>query len=189
MFHQPSLLFCNYNDHIEPLICGSSNTSINIIAVDNVSQQQSIPLTQVIASGNNAVGVLNACGTTIQEFINYNINGVDYSLSAPAIPIMQEANSSTQYVTAYSAGTQNRGVNIGFASTGIGAGSSQNLISFSAPEISDSTQILTPVTVNITEYGAVGQFIAGNFTGTFTGGAPANTPYVVTCSFRVKRKI
>jgi hypothetical protein len=41
--------------------------------------------------------------------------------------------------------------------------------------------------VNITEYGAVGQFISGNFTGTLTGAAPTNTPYNIVCSFRVRR--
>jgi hypothetical protein len=48
--------------------------------------------------------------------------------------------------------------------------------------------ITTPIFVNITEYGAVGQFIAGNFTGAFRGGGPANTVYNVTYSFRIRRR-
>lgn len=189
--------YYNYKAEVKPdgtfslgmVICGGSNTSANIIAVDMAGQQQSTPLAKTIVSGDNAAGTLNACGTTIQEFINYNINGTDYSLSAPATSISQEGNSFAQYISAYSSGTQNRGVSISFTSTGIGVGSSQSLQLFTVGEIADSTQILTPITVNITEYGAVGQFIAGNFSGTLTGGAPANTPYVVTCSFRVKRRI
>jgi hypothetical protein len=69
----------------------------------------------------------------------------------------------------------------------IAAGSTQSLILFRTQEINDSTTIVAPVNVNITEYGTVGQFVSGNFTGTFRGAAPANTNYNITCSFRVRR--
>ena len=187
----------NYKANVRPdgtfslnvLLCAGSSSSVNIIAVDNVSQQQSTPLTMVITSGENATGVLKACGVTTEEFINYTINSTDYSIAAPAATFGQDGSSTNgQYISGYPSNSPNRGVSFYFSGAGIGAGSSQNLIQFSAPEINDSTSILTPITVNITEYGAVGEFIAGNFTGTFTGGAPANTPYVVTCSFRTRRK-
>jgi hypothetical protein len=70
---------------------------------------------------------------------------------------------------------------------GIGVGSSQTLQNFFASQILDSIHITTPILVNITEYGAVGQFTAGNFTGIFTGASPANTQYNVSCNFRLRR--
>ena len=51
----------------------------------------------------------------------------------------------------------------------------------------DSTSIRTPINVQITEYGSVGQFIAGNFSGALFGGAPTNTVYNTSCTFRIRR--
>ena len=78
-------------------------------------------------------------------------------------------------------------VNFDFSDAGIGAGSIQPLNNFYTSVISDSTGITTPINVNITEYGSVGQFIAGNFSGTLTGSAPTSTLYNITCNFRIRR--
>ncbi|MEI2748370.1 MAG: hypothetical protein V9E88_06405 [Ferruginibacter sp.] len=47
--------------------------------------------------------------------------------------------------------------------------------------------VSAPVNVTITEYGAIGQFIAGNFSGVLTNQTLPVTNYNVTCSFRVRR--
>jgi hypothetical protein len=83
--------------------------------------------------------------------------------------------------------TPSQSTNFNFSGAGIAAGSSQILYNFNSQMITDSTSITNPINVNITEYGAVGQFISGNFTGTLTGSAPTNTPYNIVCSFRVRR--
>ena len=44
-----------------------------------------------------------------------------------------------------------------------------------------------PITVNFTEYGNIGQYIAGSFSGTIKS-TPSNIIKTVTCSFRVKRR-
>jgi len=51
----------------------------------------------------------------------------------------------------------------------------------------DSTRITSPINVQITEYGTVGQFIAGNFSGALIGAAPTNTVYNTSCTFRIRR--
>jgi hypothetical protein len=70
---------------------------------------------------------------------------------------------------------------------GIGVGSNQKLIEFRPCQITEYPGITSSVFVHITEFGTVGQFMAGEFTGVFAGPPPANTQYNVTCSFRVKR--
>jgi hypothetical protein len=44
-----------------------------------------------------------------------------------------------------------------------------------------------PITVYYTEFGNIGQYIAGSFSGTIKSTANNNI-YNVTCSFRMKRK-
>jgi hypothetical protein len=74
-----------------------------------------------------------------------------------------------------------------FGLSGLTQGSTQLLNHFLPTQVADSMKILAPIQVKITEFGNVGQFIGGNFTGIFTGGAPANKTYNVTCSFRFRR--
>lgn len=167
------------------LLCGSNTAVFNVIPVDATTQQQGTSTPTSISAGNNDLGILTACGTSIEEYINYNINGTDYSMSAPAATISSNGESTFEFI---SASFQNRLTNLSFGGNPMGVGSSQNIVWFSTSDIPDSVQMLTPINVTITEYGAVGEFISGNFTGTFTGAPPANTPYLVTCNFRVKRK-
>ena len=75
-----------------------------------------------------------------------------------------------------------------FTGAGIGAGTTQTLVNFALEQpIAYLTINNPPVNVAITEYGTVGQYIAGNFSGSFTGPAPTSTIYNITCSFRVRR--
>ena len=76
-----------------------------------------------------------------------------------------------------------------FSNTNIHVGSVQSLVAFYGSQVADgtNTNIVTPVDVNITEYGDVGQFIAGNISGTIFGNVPTSTPYNINCSFRLRR--
>ncbi|MEP7107879.1 MAG: hypothetical protein ABI760_07850 [Ferruginibacter sp.] len=170
----------------------ANNAGVTFIAEDIDALQDGLPATVTLLNGTNAIGVLRACGTTIDEFINYTVNGTSYSITAPADSLISFLNTQSNppliYIDARLKSSANgNSATMAFTQTGIAVNSSQNLMSFSSNQITDSTSILTPITVNITEFGAIGQFLAGNFTGIFTGGAPLNTPYNVTCSFRVRR--
>lgn len=113
------------------------------------------------------------------------------NFTSPADSIGQSGNGTTlqSYIFGnnYNTPPTNNYIEFGYNNAGIGVGTSQNLTAFSASAIVDQTTIPTPIGVIITEYGAVGDYIAGHFTGTIVGSAPANTPYVINCSFRVRR--
>jgi hypothetical protein len=174
-----------------PLCNGPENVSF--IGEDMTSGQQSTPLAFTINNGSNNVTAIQACGITTQQFFNYTINGASYNLSSPAdtfyMFLNQQANPARIeiYGQRYNQGTPNRYISIGFNQAGIAAGSSQNMNMFYTSDISDSTAFTTPIAVNITEYGAVGQFISGNYSGAFVGALPTSTIYNVTGSFRVRR--
>lgn len=179
------------------IICNGSEAVI-FIAEDQNSNQQSNPLDYMLGTGSNAVGNLQACGVSTQQFIDFSINGVSYNMTYPADSVFSFSNLQTSplprievhgtSIVNNGSTTTTRYLSFYFSQPGIAAGSTQNLVGFYTSEISDSTSITTPISVNITEYGIVGEYISGNFSGTLTGSAPTNTPYAVTGAFRVRRR-
>ncbi|MEO8768837.1 MAG: carboxypeptidase-like regulatory domain-containing protein [Ferruginibacter sp.] len=171
----------------------SGTTSVNLIAEDINGAQQSTPLAYTLVPGTNTIGNLQACGVANNEFIHYSVDGglTYHDLVAPGDSLFQSGNgtSSVSYIVGSGNGspTSNLYVDVAFDNTGIAAGSIQPLINFNSSSIADQPTVTTPIGVNITEYGAVGEYIAGNFTGTVTGSAPGNTPYPIVCTFRVRR--
>lgn len=136
------------------------------------------------------------------EFINYNVNGIDYSFTMPVDGIVANNAESAGFMGLYDL-TGNRIPSnssdfsrIFFQKVGIVAGSDQLLKTFYTGQTGYVSNDLpgygtmdNPILVHITEYGDVGEFMAGNFSGRVTGPAPANAAYNITCSFRIKRYI
>ncbi|MBC7888637.1 MAG: hypothetical protein H7Z13_12220 [Ferruginibacter sp.] len=169
----------------------SGNAVVTLIAEDISALQSGAATSATLVTGANLIGSLTACGTSIQQFINYTINGTSYSMTAPGDSLLSYVNTQTPpptiYIYGLKSGTNGNSASLKFTQLGIAVNSAQPLASFSAFQLPDSSSMPTPINVTITEYGPVGQFMAGNFTGTFTGPPPANTPYNVTCGFRVRR--
>ena len=159
--------------------------TITLIGEDVANAQQGPGLTYLINTGTNTIGNIQACGTTTQQFINYTINSINYTFTAPADTFYYGHSPTAIDFTGHKI-PSNTAITIMMSNAGITMGSTQNLLAFVPGHIPDTFRILAPIQVNITEYGAVGQFVAGNFAGTCTGVAPANTPYNITCNFRVR---
>ncbi len=176
------------------LLCNGNSESVTFIAEDNSSNQQSAPLNFTINTGNNTVPNIQVCGTTTEQFINLNINGTDYNYSSPVDSFSFFINTQTTPVSIWLSGRQGSGSTIfnqtylQISEANISAGSTQQLMNFNTSHVgNDTTSITTPINVQITEYGNVGQFIAGNFTGALIGGGPTNTIYNTSCTFRIRR--
>lgn len=170
-------------------ICDVSEPAI-LIAEDQATMQQSNEFSFNIVTGNNNVGTLTACGQSVAEFVNYTYDGVTRALTAPAYSMYQQISPNTgnnHFIQIAPAGTQAYNIYFSFTNLNSAVGVTQNLVDFVVPENLDSAIITTPVLVNITEYGNVGQYIAGNFTGSLTGAAPGNVIHNITCNFRIKR--
>lgn len=165
-------------------LCSSTSTNVTLIAEDITGGQQSNPFNHTLVMGPNVVGNLQACGITTQEFFTYSIDGgtTSTTLTAPADSIIHGGNSGTTQASIYglAGGSTNNFVNFSFSTSGIGVGSSQTLLSYYSTQ---TGQGVASGTVNITEYGAVGQFIAGNYTGTLVG----TVTYNLVGNFRVRR--
>jgi len=63
--------------------CFSNSAQIRLTAMDYSSLQQGSPATMTVSTGNVDAGVLSACGTSIDQFINLTFRGVDYNFTSP----------------------------------------------------------------------------------------------------------
>jgi hypothetical protein len=169
------------------ILC-SAPTNVTIVAEDVSASQQSTAVNYSLIAGDNAVGNIQACGVTTQQFINYTINGISYSYSSPIDTFFYSNQNTYIIIQGETISPPRSGSYMLMDNANIAVGTSQSLIVFDPSQINDSTTITTPIMVNITEYGAPGQFVAGNFTGTFRGSPPSNTVYNVTYSFRIRRR-
>jgi hypothetical protein len=168
--------------------CGSGSTAATALAVDKINNVQGGVKNISIVAGNNDLGSLTACGTTIEEYITYKVDGVVFSYVA--------GDSLTAYFTnnlTYISGSQfgsgtNNYKSIGFSFNGVDAPTgTHNLVtlSFTHPFKYANQNVTPAVLVTINEYGSVNQFIKGNFTTTVLDAN--NTSHSFECNFRVRR--
>ena len=134
-----------------------------------------------------------------EEFVNYSIDGVNYAYANPndAVgmynPIPPESSTFITSLKVHSTGQQDGNYSVlSFELYGIAVNSNQKLGIFGTTNIFGVHNPLlsqNPLFVHITEYGQIGEFIAGNFHGTLieTQAPNQNQPHNIACSFRVRR--
>lgn len=171
------------------LLC-SGPTTVTLIATDANSSQQSTPVTANFVNGPVVIPNIQACGISTNQFINYTVNGSNYGFASPVDSFYMVVNpqitpSRIEISAEQFAPGQNGFFTMGFDATGVAVGSTQSISLFYCSQIVDSTTFVPPFNVNITEYGNIGEFIAGNFAGTING--TTNT-YIVNGNFRVRRR-
>ncbi|HRN79610.1 MAG TPA: carboxypeptidase-like regulatory domain-containing protein [Ferruginibacter sp.] len=168
-------------------LCGA-NAVINIIGVDATSQQQSNGMPYTLVSGTNNIGNIQACGVTTTQFVNFTINGTSYAFTAPVDSVYMSG-QGTQIATIGAFQINgNNWMNMGVGWMNIALNAQQPMYYFHTNHLPDSTSNPSQnIWVTITELGNVGEFVAGEFSGTFIGPPPNNTPYAITCTFRVRR--
>ncbi len=131
---------------------------------------------------------LQACVTAdlTKQYINYSVDGTNYSYSSPTVTISQSADpySAFNYILA-SSQPGDREVFISFLNSGKGVGSLNDLDEFHCPQLQWS--IIPPISVSLTEYGPVGGYISGYFAGRVEQSQTDTIGHAVVCSFRVKR--
>lgn len=170
------------------IFCSIPQT-VTLIGEDISALQQSLPVNYTLTvAGTNTVPAIQACNNTIAEFINYTINTTSYSHTVPVDSIIYTGSNNLEIeIFGYRVGGPS--VNISFNAAGIGLNSMQPLASFigGQGQMQQNAVPPNPVFVNITEYGSIGQYVSGNFTGVVREPNPPNTSYNVTCNFRVRR--
>ena len=132
-----------------------------------------------------------------EEFLNYSIDGVDYAYAASNDTIgihnfvPSESSIFSLWLRVYSRGQSDGNYSVlFFAREGIAVNSNQSLHLFGTTAVFGANNALlsqNPLFVHITEYGQIGEFIAGNFQGILFETQGSNQNHNVACSFRVRR--
>ncbi len=175
---------------INTLLCGGVSTNVNIIGEDGTTASQNIPIQYTINAGINNIPNIQACGLTTQQFFNYTIDGIAYNNSTPIDSISTYQTGIAGQMGIFANNSIATGTNyasIQFSTTNIAQGSTQNFVQFLSSQIPQGSTTSSQLFVNISEYGPIGGYIAGNFSGIITTPAPANLPKNVSCNFRVRR--
>ena len=162
-------------------LCSNAATPVTLIAEDLATNMTSGTLNINIVPGSNTIPPIQVC-TSVPEFVNLTKNGITQTYHY--LSLLGDNTSYAVYFYVDPAKTIFAG-HLQIINAGIGQGSTQVLHTFSS---GGSNMVITnpPVNVSITEYGTIGQYMAGNFSGNFLQ-PPTNTPYAITCSFRIKR--
>lgn len=150
---------------ITRLLC-EGNSSISLIGIDETAAEQSNAQNITISPGQNNTGTIQACGISTSKFINYSIDGgTAINLVSPedSLGMYVNSGSGNTYFLVGSSTDLTNNINFSFSSNGAAVGSVQNLLSFWITSFGQSLTIQNPTCVNITEFGAIGEFIAGNF--------------------------
>lgn len=128
-----------------------------------------------------------------QEFVNFTIDNMDTSFVELTDNMVyhggsaenEQFNPSIAVVAIHHQGVDSNFVAINFSKSGIAAGSSQRLSMLLHTGFNVLGSTISPLYVNITEYGNVGQYVAGNFSGQLTDMAGIN--HTVSADFRILR--
>ncbi len=169
--------------------CSNSSGTVEVVAVDNAaSQQNTTPWTGTASTGTLNTGTITACGTSTVSYINYSVDGFNFSLSTatPGDSIAAYGNSGTTQLSTYIVGLRMSQPNmfINFQTNNGGVGSFP--LSYLVVNQYDSVDLVTPFNVTFTTYGAVGQFIEGNLSGQIRELANNNL-HNISATFRVRR--
>jgi hypothetical protein len=170
--------------------CVPTATTISYLVVDYAASQQSSAATKTVSPGTTSLGTVAACGTATTAFINFTIDGAAHSLVSPADSTIGYNLAPGAIASQIRGYTGNQAMFSLFSFSGVSTGSFPlTSINLRAPGMADSVGVnsATPINVSVTEYGPVGGFIAGSFSGTLIGYAvPTHT---IQCSFRVPRRL
>jgi hypothetical protein len=171
--------------------CSNSTAAVEVVAVDHVANQQSSsPWAGTASTGMINTGAISACGVSTVSFINYAVDGTNYSLSSAtpgdsiSVYSASGTNQNTTSVFGFRSGQPNLKISFYIQGAAVGVFPLQHL----SVNQYDSIVIVTPFNINITTYGAPGQFIEGNFTGQIRESVNNNL-HNVSATFRVRRNL
>lgn len=163
--------------------CTNALTSVSVIAYDITGNQSSEIITVPITGTTVNTGQLTACGNTLDQYINYNINGISYSINGIDSLIAYRGQQSDQ--TIISGFSSDRSMDLTFSGEPTPGPKTAKMFYFVVG--SDFYLKSGDVTVNVTQYEDIqGGYIAGNFTGNVKD-TLSTVIYPVTCVFRVRK--
>lgn len=166
----------------------SSPSTVDIVGVDNVSQQQSKASSVPVSVPQTGAGTISACGTSSEQFIHYSLDEVNYSLSSTAAGDSLTAYTNDSLGTFINAYQISRSNLIWFGS--IATNSNPGTYEVDELEVQNYTYqnitIVPPFNITFTNFPqAAGLFYEGSFSGSFKD--KNNTTHTLSGTFRLRR--
>ena len=172
--------------HISFIKCNNSTLAGSLIGVDATTNVQGSPVTVVLSQTVNNVGNYSACGVSSQQYINYTLDGVNYSIlglatdSLTAFTIQQGTTMNNSYISGFTYASQTE-CSFKFNSATQVPGTYPLTDIF----VNGTMALNPPVSVNITNFPLTpAEFYEGSFSGNFTDSLSTHT---ITGNFRVRR--
>ena len=174
--------------------CSASSAELKLTAGDNATAQQGTASTFTVTKGSKDVGELVACGVKMEEHVSFIINGTTYEFVAGEDTVMTYKTSDLfmiegerkSFAGAYCAiwirdfeRTGDYPAHQMELGTGTGSADAKDTAYYSSSR--------TPITLTVTTYGAIGEYIEGRFSGVMYPSSGSD-PIPASGTFRVKRK-
>jgi len=169
------------------LMCTPLQQSWQLILFDEVSQQQSLPISFMLGAGEHQLGDLRACGESTEQYIFLTVNGQTSNMRMPEDSIAHLVYPGISSISIYGWRRPNFTEYMAFNinDSGIAVGSRQRMGGINSNILSFSNTTSQNY-VDITEYGPVNGFMAGRFSGVVIG--QGYIPQNVSFEFRVRRR-
>ena len=170
-------------------LCSPTFPTSTVVGVDNDSQQQGDPATVNVSFPLTDAGTINACGTSVNEYINYTLDGTDYTIdnnntSDPNRDSLINGYLLNGVFTSINGLDSQTGNSISFTVADANATGTYPLHSLAARS-NDSAVLTQPFNITLTKYPAVaGEFFEGNFSGSYIQGTSSHT---ISATFRARR--
>ncbi len=174
--------------------CNSNISYATINVINNANQQQNTSTYTILVSNTNVTaGNIQACGGSTNEFLTYSIKGATYNYT-DSLEALRYSGAGSNYVTQINKTIYNSSSNFRMSLNGssIGTYTTVNNASSFAITINNnfySNNTTNNVYINVSEYGTVGQYVAGTFSGTLADSLSPIQGSSISGSFRVKRKL
>ncbi len=178
-----SYFYPNSNGVINATLIYCSSTSVSVIGYDFTNLQSSI--SQSISTGATMnVRSVAICNNSVNQYINYNLDGTSYSIldqigDSMSIYIRGTSNNSTEIRC-----SDNSTSIINFTFSGASTGTF-NVMKIYVNSLNQSNS--TNINTSVSSYGtSVGSFITGIFSGTFVD-VSSGTTHNISGSFNLER--
>ena len=169
--------------------CSSSTSAFDIVAVDESAQQQSSVTTLPFTGSVTSTANMAACGTSSAQYINYTLDGTDYSITRPGDSLYAYSyliQNTPPNLTSFYGMKQN--VYIGFSYLHSNASGSFPLSNLAVQGYDSIVTFIQPFNITITKYpSAPGEFYEGSFTGQFKHSTTGTALHNIDCSFKVRK--
>lgn len=171
--------------------CSSSPNTCDIVAVDNATQQQGTATNVAITVPATNAGILTACGVSAVQFINYTVDGNNYTLSTtvPGDSVMAYYGQGSFSIYGRNlSGSKiiNLGANVSNVSTP--AAGTYPLSWVSLQNINSASAMIPPSNITFTNFPAVaGDFYEGNLSGSFKDSTNLTITHTMSATFRIRK--